>query len=133
MEFSYTITLALKIFFSIILLIISSILLTADKKQRIKYSKIIIICICIWCIFFITDFIRIKFQKSPIFCERYLSGKFFSLQDGGTTQYIGLGYKVIHFNTIQPNLGMIKYYYICAFGTTYEDALNKVIEEISKK
>ena len=54
-------------------------------------KKIIIVCIitfvCLWTIFFITDSIRCKNDKEPIFCvevARY--------DDGGSIKYVGLFY-----------------------------------------
>lgn len=46
-------------------------------------------------IFFIVDYNRVKKQKNPIFCIETAT-----FLDGGTTEYIGVGYKVIDFNKL---------------------------------
>lgn len=58
-------------------------------------KKIVIIIICVWLLFFAIDYSRVKKQEIPIFCTNF--GGVTSIQDGGTTEYYGLGYKVIAF------------------------------------
>lgn len=47
-------------------------------------------------IFFAIDYLRIQKQEKPIFC--ILKDE---VNDGGTKIYLGLGYKVIDFNTLE--------------------------------
>lgn len=64
------------------------------KNKVIKKVAIIIgIIILVWVIFFTTDYIRVKNNKTPIFCIN-ING----YDDGGTQEYLGLGYKVIDYN-----------------------------------
>ena len=59
---------------------------------NIVFSIIIIIIAMI-----VTDYVRVtKFEYTPIFAVKTLE-----LKDGGTTEYMGLGYKVIDYNQIQ--------------------------------
>ncbi len=63
------------------------------KKFFHKKSVFIIsIIFLIWIIFFIVDYNCAKKNKSPIF-----SIKINSYLDGGTTEYLGLGYKIIKY------------------------------------
>lgn len=65
-------------------------------KKNLKTLFIIIGCILILCfIFFMADYSRVKQNKNPIFC--ILKDE---ANDGGTKIYLGLGYKVIDFNTL---------------------------------
>ena len=48
-------------------------------------------------IFFVIDYNRVKNQEKPIFCIQNPSG---IINDGGTIEYFGLGYKVIDFHTL---------------------------------
>ncbi len=59
-------------------------------KNRRKF--IIGIILVIWLAFFITDFSLAKVNKSPIFAIPIVMYK-----DGGSTEYYGLGYKVIKY------------------------------------
>ena len=59
---------------------------------NIVFSIIIVIIAMI-----VTDYVRVtKFEYTPIFAVKTLE-----LKDGGTTEYMGLGYKVIDYNQIQ--------------------------------
>ncbi len=59
---------------------------------NIVFSIIIIIIAMI-----VTDYVRVtKFEYTPLFAVKTLE-----LKDGGTTEYMGLGYKVIDYNQIQ--------------------------------
>ena len=60
-----------------------------------KGIKIILIILGIWLSLFLVDFICIKTIKRPIFMIRTVIYK-----DGGTKEYLGLGYKVIKCNTL---------------------------------
>ena len=59
------------------------------KKSKRKVV-IILVIILVWCSFFATDYIRASRDLSPIFAI-----PFAVYRDGGSTVYIGLGYKVI--------------------------------------
>lgn len=101
-----------------------------------KSTKIILVSIiCIWLIFFTTDYILVKKQKNPIFClclNAYL--------DGGTQEYFGLGYKVFCFNKLlgetnsikidgdERTFGSANYNYLCPIYYSYEKAWSKVEE-----
>ena len=52
----------------------------------------------IWAVFFITDFSLAKINKSPIFSIPISMHK-----DGGSTEYYGLGYKVIKYVNLTGN------------------------------
>ena len=59
---------------------------------NIVFSIIIVIIAMI-----VTDYVRVtKFEYTPLFAVKTLE-----LKDGGTTEYMGLGYKVIDYNQIQ--------------------------------
>lgn len=67
-----------------------------------KGAKIIlIICILLTLIFFIVDYLRVQKQEKPIFC--ILKDE---VNDGGTKIYLGLGYKVIDFHTLEGFSGI---------------------------
>ena len=48
-------------------------------------------------VFFVVDYNRVQKQEKPIFCIQNPAG---IINDGGTVEYFGLGYKVIDFHTI---------------------------------
>ena len=66
-----------------------------------KILKVIVgilgIIVVLGIVFFTVDYNRVKNQKKPIFCIKSLAG---GIMDGGTIEYLGLGYKVIDFHTI---------------------------------
>ena len=65
-------------------------------KKKLKIIGIIVaIIIILGVIFFTIDYDRVKKQETPIFCIKTAT-----FLDGGTTEYIGLGYKVIDFNKL---------------------------------
>ncbi len=65
-------------------------------KILFKVLSIIIgIVIILGILFFIVDYSRVKNNQIPIFCIPVGIA-----MDGGTIEYLGLGYKVIDFNTI---------------------------------
>ena len=75
------------------------------KKMHGKKSvKIVLIVVLIWCIFFVTDFIRATNTQHPIFAV-----PLFILRDGGSREYFGLGYKVITYVDRHPETGEIRY------------------------
>ena len=53
------------------------------------WHKILIICIFIWIIIFVTDMIRVKTDRGPIFCVPIARYK-----DGGSIDYVGVLYVV---------------------------------------
>jgi len=66
------------------------------SKKVLKILAVFIgVVIILGIIFFTTDYIRINNGKDPIF-----SLKVGVYRDGGTVEYLGLGYKVIDYNTL---------------------------------
>ena len=57
-----------------------------------RFSEIISIILIIWFVFSITDFSLAKVNKTPIFAIPVIRYK-----DGGSTEYYGLGYKIIKY------------------------------------
>ena len=67
-------------------------------KKGLKILLIIIgIIIVLGIIFFVVDYNRVQKQEKPIFCIQNPAG---IINDGGTIEYFGLGYKVIDFHTL---------------------------------
>lgn len=65
------------------------------KTKNLKIFAIIVsIIILVSVIFFAIDYNRAKNNETPIFCILKTE-----VNDGGTKIYLGLGYKVIDFNT----------------------------------
>ena len=65
-------------------------------KKGIKVLLIILgVIIILGLIFFAVDYSRVQRQETPIFCINYATAN-----DGGTNEYLGLGYKVIDFNML---------------------------------
>ena len=96
-------------------------------------KKIVIIIICVWLLFFAIDYSRVKKQEIPIFCTNF--GGVTSIQDGGTAEYYGLGYKVIAFKrqiilNEKVNNGQNLMY---TFDNKYMCFWWKSIEEVWKK
>ena len=93
-------------------------------------KRIVIISILIITIMFCTDFLCTKLEKKPIFCIK--AG---SYSDGGSTQYIGLGYQVIVFNKIDSygeDMFTAKYYYIgpiSSLNYAWKKVENKAIQK----
>lgn len=66
-----------------------------------KRRKVIIgIILIIWFVFSITDFSLAKANKTPIFAIPVIRYK-----DGGSTEYYGLGYKVIKYVNLTVERG----------------------------
>lgn len=106
------------------LLEIITLLVNSNFQKRIKIFKILILVILVWCMFFSIDYVRVQNNELPIFCFK-LGG----LQDGGTVYYIGIGYKVIDFHAlVKLSEPIVEKKYICTWNTSYEEALEKVIE-----
>ena len=65
-------------------------------KKGLKIFCIILgVIIILGIVFFAIDYNRVQKQEKPIF-----SIKAGTLLDGGTVEYLGLGYKVIDFHTV---------------------------------
>ena len=66
-----------------------------------KILKVVVgilgIIVVLGIVFFTVDYNRVKNQEKPIFCIKDPAGV---ILDGGTIEYLGLGYKVIDFHTI---------------------------------
>ena len=65
------------------------------KKRKIRVMRTFFAIFIIWCSIFLVDYSLAKNNLRPIFVVR--TGIY---KDGGTKEYIGLGYKVIKFNTL---------------------------------
>ena len=80
------------------------------KKKILKFLlTIVLLIIILSTIFFIIDYKLVTQNKDPLFCIKQTA-----VLDGGTQIYVGLGYKVISFNSIidldnEPN----QTYYNC--------------------
>jgi len=83
------------------------------NRKKIGCGTILIIIVLLWGSFFATDFIRAKNNQKPIFAPET---SFYS--DGGTCEFIGLGYKVIAYAVIDKN-GGITGEFICQIGTWF--------------
>lgn len=95
------------------------------KKTLKIIGIILVIIIILGLIFFIVDYNLVKKQEKPIFCIKNPAG---TIRDGGTIEYLGLGYKVIGFNT----LGGYKEIKIGSWFMDYDDfseEIQKVEEE----
>lgn len=67
-------------------------------KKALKVIGIILgIIIILGLIFFVVDYNRVKNNERPIFCISNPAG---TINDGGTVEFFGLGYKVIDFHTL---------------------------------
>ena len=67
-------------------------------KRGLKILFIIVgIVVILGIIFFAVDYNRVQKQEKPIFCIQNPAG---IINDGGTIEYFGLGYKVIDFHTL---------------------------------
>lgn len=65
-------------------------------KRGLKIFLIIIgLIIVMGLAFFAVDYFRVQKQEEPIFCIKTTTHR-----DGGTQEYIGFGYKIIDFNTL---------------------------------
>ena len=67
-------------------------------KKLLKAIVVILgIIIILGIVFFTVDYNRIQKQEKPIFCIQNPAGM---INDGGTIEYFGLGYKIIDFHTL---------------------------------
>lgn len=85
---------------------------------------LIVILLVIWIIFIGVDYIKYKNNKKPIFA-------FFPVTylDGGTTEYLGLGYKVIYFNRIDDEQLGNEFKYMGPIWVDYDYAYDKCKKE----
>ena len=68
-----------------------------EKKINRNFTIVLLgIFLLLALIFFAIDYLRIQKQEKPIFC--ILKDE---VNDGGTKIYLGLGYKIIDFNTLE--------------------------------
>ncbi len=65
-----------------------------------KTKSIVRIILVIWLIFGVTDFALTQVEKAPIFAIPIVMYK-----DGGSTEYYGLGYKVIKYVNLTVERG----------------------------
>lgn len=76
------------------------VLLIYKLKKKITLTSFLIkfiLIFTIWSSIFLTDFAMCQNNKSPIFSTSFNS--IFTIGDGGTVIYFGLGYKIYDFNT----------------------------------
>lgn len=120
-----------------IVLFISTILtiryiIKSNSKKHIKVFKVIITLLILWIIFFATDYTLAQNQKLPIFSTKLFG--LLSYQDGGTVEYIGIGYKVIDFHKLVHGLNgwenEYKYekIYICPWHISCDEAF-RILEK----
>lgn len=92
-------------------------------KKEVKIILIIFaVIIMLGVVFFTVDYNRVQKQKRPIFCV--MSSAY---SDGGTVEYLGLGYKVIDFQVLGAGDNGENYYdkiYIGSWFMTYNSVLN---------
>lgn len=90
-----------------------------NKKVKIILAFVLVEITVLGLIFFIVDYNRTKKQELPVFC--ILTGIY---QDGGTTVYMGLGYKVIAFYEFDSNedTGYYDKIHIGTWFMTFESA-----------
>ena len=67
-----------------------------NKNIRIVCMCLIVIVI-VGIIFFIVDYNRVKNNLRPVFC---IENPVSAVKDGGTVEFLGMGYKVIDFHTV---------------------------------
>lgn len=86
--------------------------------KRRKTIILVIILVILWLIMFGIDYVRVKEEKLPIFCIESAH-----VADGGTTIYMGLGYKVINYNikTYSDEGAVYKGTFIGSWFMKYED------------
>lgn len=92
-------------------------------KKGIKVALIILgVFIILGLIFFAVDYNRVKNGENPIFCINTATAN-----DGGTKEYLGLGYKVIDFNRLD-GYDEVK---IGTWSMQYEDFENEYNNNVS--
>ena len=128
----------IKILINLITFITILFILVFILKKRFstfkKIFSIILFLIITWLILFSIDYTLTKNQKLPIFCTKLFG--LFSYQDGGTIEYIGLGYKVIDFHKIVGGYSgwgevyKLEEKYICPWFVSYEEAFSQIEQEL---
>ena len=67
-------------------------------KKSLKVIGIVLgVIVILGIVFFVVDYNRVQKQEKPIFCIQNPAG---IINDGGTVEYFGLGYKVIAYNKL---------------------------------
>ncbi len=98
------------------------------KKIGIVIILIIIGVLLLGMLFFAVDSYRIKNDKPPIFAVKYKVFK-----DGGTTMYIGLGYKIIDYNVIDGNDKTYIGSYFMNYDTYVEENTKNIVNNEIKQ
>ena len=98
------------------------------KKIGIVIILIIIGVLLLGMLFFAVDSYRIKNDKPPIFAVKYKAFK-----DGGTTMYIGLGYKIIDYNVIDGNDKTYIGSYFMNYDTYVEENTKNIVNNEIKQ
>lgn len=104
------------------------------KKILIGASVIVLIIILVAISFFTVDKVRAKNGEKPMFCIKNPAG---TILDGGTTEYFGLGYKVIAYNKlngynrIHIGLWSMEYDYALGEEDNFKYELKEVLEKYS--
>lgn len=93
-----------------------------NKKIKVILTIVLINIIILGLIFFVVDYNKVKKQELPVFCV-YID----TYHDGGTIEYLGLGYKVIAFHKfdMEEDTGYHDKIHIGSWFMTYKSALNK--------
>lgn len=96
-------------------------------KKKLKYFLIIFIILNL--LLFISDIINVQRQTSPLKILN-ISG----YNDGGTEEYLRLGYKIIDFRCMistKEKIYIAHYVYMCPWFTSYNEAWNSVKDKIT--
>ena len=93
------------------------------RRKSFRVVVFIISVLIIWFLIFNVDFYRSKKNKKPLFANNF--NGIVTYQDGGTTVYFGIGYKIYSFNTAGLRCNVI-----CSYFTTYKEAKDKAIKNI---
>ena len=91
-----------------------------EKKTVKKLITIILVLIVLITTFFCADVYKILNNEEPIF-----SIKKVVYEDGGTTEYMGLGYKIFKIRKIEYSMDQIK------FGTIFSSYKTVVGDEVN--
>ena len=82
------------------------------RRKSFRVVVFIISVLIIWFMIFNVDFYRTNNNKKPLFANNF--NGIVTYQDGGTTVYYGIGYKIYSFNTTG-----LKCNVICSYFTSY--------------
>ena len=101
-------------------------------KKILKILFVLVgIVIILGVVFFVIDYNRVRKQENPIFCINNVTYK-----DGGTKEYLGLGYKVIDFNLvngyddIKIGTWFMKYNDFNSEFKKYDSTINEIIKQL---